>query len=68
MSDCSDCSGKGKVTCNKCDGSGKVRNSLYIPLVAEITGLANDWVTCPYCHGNKKVKCERCGGSGYEPD
>ncbi len=68
MSDCSDCGGSGKVACSKCDGTGEVRNSSYIPVIAEVTNLANDWVTCPYCHGSGERTCSRCDGSGYDPD
>lgn len=65
---CSNCSGTGKVTCPTCDGDGKIRNTSYIPILSEISTLANDWQTCPNCHGSGEKKCSRCNGTGNDPD
>lgn len=68
MSDCPTCHGSGKVTCSHCNGSGEVRNSSYIPILSEVSTVADDWEKCSYCHGSGERSCSYCHGSGYDPD
>lgn len=68
MSACYKCGGTGKVKCDKCDGTGKIRNTSYIAILSEVSGLANDWEKCYRCNGAGKKKCGRCRGSGKSPD
>jgi len=68
MSECSNCGGSGYVTCSTCDGVGEIRNTSYIPLLSEVSTLANDWEKCPACNGSKEKKCSRCRGTGHYSD
>jgi len=69
MSQCINCSGTGEITCHTCDGIGEVRNTSYIPILSEVSTVADDWTKCPSCHGSGKKTCSRCGGSGdYDSD
>jgi len=67
---CTECHGKGKVTCRtcwgmggqvdcpKCDGKGRIGNEY----CSQCSGTK--YVKCPDCHGTAKVTCPKCGGSG----
>ena len=68
MGSCRLCGGKGTIHCDKCNGTGKTRNSSYLPLISELSNLANDWVKCFKCGGRGKKQCKYCKGSGHVSD
>jgi len=68
MSTCSKCNGRKTIHCDKCNGGGRIRNSSYIGILSELTGLANDWVKCYRCKGTGRKSCDKCSGTGRYND
>jgi DnaJ-class molecular chaperone len=58
----------GKLKCDKCGGTGEIRNISYIPVLSEVSSIANDWVECYMCHGKGEKICSRCDGAGELSD
>ncbi len=50
MATCSECDGRGEVTCFHCYGSGRHGSNPKKP--------------CAYCEGKKLQDCHKCNGTG----
>lgn len=51
---CSNCGGRGTVTCPVCRGTGRVGGSVF-----------SSSHECGHCGGNGTKLCDSCGGKGY---